>query len=82
MVLEVLTGVPLPDDMPRKSCLLYRCLNKATFTEQMPSFDEWGLRPEGLEGPRENPILVVPLLLDLVTRAPSVEAGGLPPLGQ
>ena len=59
-MLEVPTGVPLLDDMPRKSCLLYRCLNKATFTEQMPTFDEWGLRPVSLVGPRENPIVVVP----------------------
>ena len=28
MVLAVLTGAPLPDDMPRKSCLLYHCKNK------------------------------------------------------
>ena len=27
-VLTVLTGAPLPDDMPRKSCLLYHCKNK------------------------------------------------------
>ena len=76
MVLEVLTGVPLPDDMQRKSCLLYHCLNKATFTEQMPSFDEWGLRPVGLMGPRENPIVMVPLPAAGVELTPSVDAGG------
>ena len=27
----------------------------------MPSFDEWGLRPVGLMGPRENPVAVVSL---------------------
>ena len=27
----------------------------------MPSFDEWGLRPMGLVGPRENPLAVVAL---------------------
>ena len=75
-VLEVLTGVPLPDDMPRKSCLLYRCLNKATFAEHMPSFDEWGLRPVGLVGPHENPIVVVPLPAAGVEIAPSVDVGG------
>ena len=37
-VLEVLTGVLLLDDMPGKICLLYRCLNKVEFVEQMPSF--------------------------------------------
>ena len=81
MVLEVLTGVPLPDDMPRKSCLLYRCLNKATFAEQMPAFDEWGLRLVGLMGPCENPIVVVPLLAAGTKLAPSVDAGGRAPLG-
>ena len=55
-VLMVLTGTPLPDDVPRKSCLLYRCENKDEFAASMPSFDEWGLRPIGLVGPRENPI--------------------------
>ena len=59
-VLTVLSGVPLPDEMPRKSCMLYRCENKVTFAANMPSFDEWGLRPIGLEGARENPVIVVP----------------------
>ena len=79
MVLEVLTGVPLPDDMPGKSCLLYRCLNKVEFVEQMPSFDEWGPRPVGLVGPRENPIIVVPLLATSPDLAPRVDAGGQAP---
>ena len=75
-MLEVLTGVALPDHMPRKSCLLYCYLNKATFAEQMPSFDEWGLCPVGLVGPRENPVDVVPLLDAGVALTPSVDAGG------
>ena len=54
-VLGVLAGVPLPDDMPRKSCLLYRCSNKEEFVEHMPSFDEWGLCPYGLVGPARTP---------------------------
>ena len=29
--------------------------------KQMPSFDEWGLRPAGLRGPRKNPVAVVAL---------------------
>ena len=37
---------------------------------QMPLFDEWGLRPAGLEGAREYPILVVPLLVAPVACAP------------
>ena len=52
MVLEVLTGVPSPDDMPGKSYVLYCCSNKVEFVERIPSFDEWGLRPVGLVGPR------------------------------
>ena len=81
MVLEVLTGVPLPDDLPRRSCPLYRCLNKMTFAERMPSFNEWGLCPVGLVGPRENPIVVVPLLDAGVQLASNEDAGGRAPLG-
>jgi hypothetical protein len=33
------------------------------------------------EGPRENPILVVPLLIDPATRTPDVDAGGRAPPG-
>ena len=80
-MLEVLAGVPLPDDMPGKSCLLYRCSNKEEFAEHMPSFDEWGLRPDGLVGPRENPANVVPLFAVGAELTPSVEAGGQAPCG-
>ena len=76
-VFEVLTGVPLPDDLPRKSCVLYRCSNKMSFAEQMPSYGEWGLRPVGLMGPHENPIVVVPFLDTGAELAPSVGAGGV-----
>ena len=75
-VLEVLTGVPSPDNMPGKSCLLYRCTNKVEFVVHMPSFDEWGLRPDGLVGPRENPVDVVPFFAAGAELAPSVDAGG------
>ena len=78
-VLTVLTGAPLSDDMPRKSCLLYRCENKVKFAESMPSFDEWGLRPIGLVGPRENPIDVVPFLAAGGELAPGEGAGGRAP---
>ena len=76
MVLKLLTGEPEPADLPGGGCLLYLCSNKEAFAGQMPLFDEWGLLPEGLEGPRENPLFVAPLLVDPATCAPSVEAGG------
>ena len=75
-VLGVLAGVPLPDDMPGKSCLLYRCSNKEEFAEHTPSFDEWGLRPAGLDGSRENPVNVVPFSVASAELAPDVDAGG------
>ncbi|KAF6991590.1 hypothetical protein CFC21_008661 [Triticum aestivum] len=49
------------------------------FVRQMPLFDEWGLRPAGLEGPRENPALVVPLPAVPAARPPEVDAGGRAP---
>src|SRR4051812_8798722 len=42
----------------------------------MPLFDEWGLRPFGHEGPRENPVSVVPLLAASAKLNPRVDAGG------
>ena len=76
MVLKLLTGEPEPADLPGGGCLLYLCSNKAAFAGQMPLFDEWGLLLEGIEGPRENPVFVAPLLIDPTACAPSVEAGG------
>ena len=32
---------------------MYCCSNRVEFAGQMPPFDEWGLRPVGLEGPHE-----------------------------
>nr|XP_020150824.1 actin cytoskeleton-regulatory complex protein PAN1-like [Aegilops tauschii subsp. strangulata] len=72
-------GVPLPDDMLGKSCLLYRSTNKAEFVESMPSFDERGMRPDGLVGPRENPVNVVPFSVASAELAPDVDAGGRAP---
>ena len=69
-------GAPLPDDMPRQSCLLYHCENNAEFAESMPSFDEWGLRLIVLVGPRENPVDMVPFLAAGAEPAPSEAAGG------
>ena len=65
--------------MPRKCCLLYRCENNAEFAKSMPSFDEWGLRPIGLVGPRENHVDVVPFLAAGAELAPSEGAGGRAP---
>ena len=75
-VLTVLSGVPLPDDMPRNSCPLYCCENKAAFAASMPSFDKWGLHPIGLVGPRENPVVVVPFLAIGAGLAQGGGAGG------
>ena len=80
-VLEVLTGDPSPADMPLEGCLLYCCSNRVEFAGQMPPFDQWGLRPVGLEGPRENPFTVVPLLAAGAQLSPSVDAGGQAPQG-
>ena len=59
MVLKLLTGESEPADLPEGGgFLLYLCSNKGAFAGQMPLFYEWGLLPEGLEGPRENPVFV------------------------
>ena len=60
-VLMILTGDPFPGSIRQGGALLYLCSNKADFVKQMPSFDEWGLHPAGLRGPRENPVVVVAL---------------------
>ena len=45
----------------------------------MPSFDEWGLLPIVLVGPRKNPVDVVPFLAASAELAPSEGAGGRAP---
>ena len=77
-VLEVLAGDPSPGDLSQGGCCLYNCSNRVEFAGQMPPFDEWGLRPIGLEGSRENPVCVFSLLAASVELAPrgSVGAGG------
>ena len=55
VVLKLLTGEPEPADLPGGGCLLYLCSNKEAFAGQMPLFDEWGLLPEGIEGPARIP---------------------------
>ena len=47
----------------------------------MPSFDEWGLRPAGLTGPRENPVVVVALLVAQSGSVSGDGAGRREPLG-
>ena len=74
-MLKVLTGVPLPAEMPGKNCLLYRCKNKDEFAASMPSFNKWGLRPIGLVGPRENPVFLVPFFAAGAELAPGDGAG-------
>ena len=75
-VLEVLTGDPLSPDMLQEGCLLYCCSNRVEFAGQMPPFDEWGLRPVGLEGSRENPVSVVLLHATSAELTPRVDVGG------
>lgn len=58
-VLWVLTGDPSPGSLQSGGVLLYLCSGRADFVKQMPSFNEWGLRPAGLTGPRKNPVVVV-----------------------
>lgn len=60
-VLRVLTGAPSAGSIRHGAALLYLCSGRADFVRPMPSFDEWGLRPVGLMGPRENPVVVVVL---------------------
>ena len=60
-MLKVLTGDPSPGSLRHDGALLYLCSGRADFMKQMPSFDEWGLRPAGLRGPRENPVAAVAL---------------------
>ena len=78
-VLELLMGDPAPAVLPAEGFLLYNCSNREAFVEKMLGFDEWGLLPEGHEGPRENPILVAPVLVDLVARPCKVVVGGSAP---
>ena len=61
-MLELLTGDPMPANLLEEGCLLYCCSNKVEFARQMPPFDEWGLRPAGLEGPHESPFFMAPLV--------------------
>src|SRR4051812_31168891 len=60
-VLLILTGAPNLGNIQRGGPLLYLCQNRDDFVKQMPIFDEWGLRPAGLQGPRENPVMVTAL---------------------
>ena len=50
-----LAGDPNPGSVRQGGALLYLCQSRGDFVKQMPIFDEWGSRPAGLQGPRENP---------------------------
>ena len=54
---------------------MYLYSNKVEFVGQMPSFEEWRLRPVGLAGPRENPVVVAPFLATSADLAPGAGAG-------
>ena len=58
VVLKLLTGESEPADLSKGGCLLYLCSNKEAFVGQMTMFDELGLLPKGIMGPRENPVFV------------------------
>ena len=49
-VLLVLTGDPTPSSIRQGGALLYLCLNRSDFVNQMRIFDKWGLCPTGLQG--------------------------------
>ena len=57
----IMTGDPSPGSLRQGGALLYLCSGRADFVKQVPNFDEWGLRPAGLTGPRENPVALVAL---------------------
>ena len=78
IVLELLTGNLTLANLLEEGCLLYCCSNKVEFARQMPPFDEWGLRPADLEGPRENPVSVAPLPATGAATSLEVGAGGRP----
>lgn len=60
--------------------MLYLCPNRSDFVNQMPIFDEWGLRPAGLQGPRENPVVVAALVVGQGDSSSSGGAGRHEPL--
>src|SRR4051812_16800661 len=72
-VLLILTGAPNPGNIQRGGALLYLRQNRDDFVNQMPIFDEWGLHPTGLQGPRQNPVMVTALL---VGQGDSSSSGG------
>src|SRR3954469_10153228 len=74
-VLLILTGDPNPGSIRQGGALMYLCQNRDDFVRQMPPFDEWGLRPVGFQGPRENPVVVVTLPVGLGESSSSGGAG-------
>ena len=59
--LLTLTGNPNPGSIQQGGALLYLCQSRGDLVRQMPIFDEWGPRPAGFQGPRENPVVVTAL---------------------
>ena len=59
--LLTLAGDPNPGSVRQGGALLYLCQSRVDFVKQMPAFDEWRLRPAGLQGSRENPVVVTAL---------------------
>ena len=60
-MLLILTGDPNPGSIQQGGALLYLYQKRSDFVNQMPIFDEWGLRPAGLQRPCENPVVVAAL---------------------
>ena len=78
-MLLILTGAPNPGSIQQGGALLYLCQNRGDFVNQMPIFDEWGPHPAGIQGPRENPVCVLPLFVTGAELVPNVGAGGRAP---
>ena len=61
MALLSLAGDPNPGGIRQGGALLYLCQSRVDFVKQMSAFDEWGMHPTGLQGSRENPVVVTAL---------------------
>lgn len=80
-VLQHLAGDQAPAALPANKCVMYQCSNGEAFVKQMPCIEMWGLPLVGLEGPRENNILVAPVLAHPTVCALDVIVGGRTLLG-
>lgn len=57
-VLATLLG-SVPKDLPEEALSLYCYPERAELVAVMPIFDQWGIVPDGHDGPRGNPPRVV-----------------------